>query len=86
MSSSDSPLDPEILLATTLRFLSGGSYIDLIDIYQLPVKCSHLYFWKTLDVVSNASNNINLPTTSEEWIHLSTDWSTKMIINFKEDL
>jgi hypothetical protein len=37
--SSGGPLSPEVLLAATLRFLAGGNYIDIVDLYQLPPTC-----------------------------------------------
>lgn len=86
INSSGSPVDPEILLAATLRFLAGASYRDLIDLYELPKKCAHLYFWRTLNAIDQALNNINLPTTEQEWRNLSADWSNKMIVDLHEDL
>ena len=40
--SSGYPLDPEILLASSLRWLGSASYIDLVDLYKLPETCAHM--------------------------------------------
>ena len=56
--SSGSPLNIEILLAATLRYLAGGNFIDIVDLYQLPPTCAHNYFWK---FISKVIDNIKLP-------------------------
>lgn len=51
--SSGPSLNPEILLAATLRYLAGGSYIDIVDLYRFPPTCAHQYFWRTIDAIDN---------------------------------
>lgn len=51
--SSGPSLNPEILLAATLRYLAGGSYIDIVDLYRFPPTCAHKYFWRTIDAIDN---------------------------------
>lgn len=46
--SSGSKLYTELLLAGTLRYLAGGSYIDIVDLYHFPLTSGHDYIWKTL--------------------------------------
>jgi hypothetical protein len=75
--SSGSPLSAEILLAATLRYLAGGSYIDISDLYQLPMR-PQPYFWKTIQAIDQVLDNIQLPKTSREWISLSEEWNEKM--------
>lgn len=76
-NSSGSPLVGEILLAATLRYLAGASYIDLVDLYKLPEKC-HVYFWRTLEAIDQVLDNIKIPSTPGEWRQLSEEWNEKM--------
>ncbi len=74
--STGSPLDIEIQLAATLRYLAGGNYIDIVDLYELPPSRAHQYFWKTVNAIDEVIDNIRLPNNRNEWIQLSSDWNT----------
>jgi hypothetical protein len=67
----------KVLLAATLRFLAGGNYIDLVDLYLLPGK-PHGYFWRTLRVLDKVLEDITLPSTNKDWYELSRGWKEKM--------
>ncbi len=82
LRSSGSPINAEILLAATLRYLAGGSYIDIVDLYDLPHTCPHRYFWRTLHAIDQAIDNIKLPQNSDEWYELSHSWNSKMKSQF----
>jgi hypothetical protein len=60
--SSGSPLVAEVLLAATLRYLAGGSYIDIVDLYLLPPTCAQKYIWKTIFAIDAVLDNLNLPS------------------------
>jgi hypothetical protein len=80
--SSGSHLEAEVLLAATLRYLAGGSYIDIVDLYLLPHKCAHLYFWRTLRARDEVINNIRITETPKQWRKLSEEWNHKMQMVF----
>jgi hypothetical protein len=76
--SSGSPLEPEVLLAATLRYLAGGSYVDIVDLYLLPYQGAHRYFWKTMKAIDEVIDNIRIPKTPNEWRKLNSEWNQKM--------
>lgn len=82
INSSGSTLIPEILLAATLRYLAGASYIDIVDHYKLPPTSFHTYIWRTIDAIDQVVNNINLPSNSNEWRKLSDEWNKKLELKF----
>ena len=82
MRSSGRPVHPEVLLAATLRYLAGGHFIDIVDIYQLPYTSPHIYFWRTIKAIDSVLDNIKLPDSIEEWKELSNSWDYKMKAQF----
>ena len=84
--SSGYPLDPEILLASSLRWLGSASYIDLVDLYKLPETCAHMMVFRTYEAIDKGLDNIKLPSTEEEWHVLRDGWSRKCIKKFGFDL
>ena len=76
--SSDDWIRAEILLASTLRYLAGGSFIDLVDLYQLPKTNSHSYIYRTLHAIDDVIDNIKLPQIDMEWNQLACEWKDKL--------
>ena len=83
--SSGGIIDAEVLLAASLRFLAGASYIDLVDRYALPETCSHLYVWNCLEALDKVLPPIELPKDEAGWRLLAAGWSEKMRSTFGED-
>lgn len=65
--SSGDWIRAEILLASTLRYLAGGNFIDLVDLYQIPKTNSHSYIYRTLHVIDDIIDNMRLPQNDIEW-------------------
>jgi hypothetical protein len=67
---------PIIKLCLGLRFLAGGSYLDLSFGYEVPANVVHHYAWQALHAIDNSTNpfldNIKSP------IHASDDELTEL--------
>jgi hypothetical protein len=63
---STNPIPPEVYLAITLRWLAGGSFLDLAFGYNLPDNAIHTYVFKVLNLIDRELKNINFPIDDEE--------------------
>lgn len=67
------PIIPELCLFCTLRYLSGGSYLDLCDIAGISSSSFYRVVWKTIDAIINCPElAIKFPSTRTE-IQLAID-------------
>ena len=60
------PIPPEVYLAITLRWLAGGSYLDLAFGYNIPHTSLHHYIKKVLHVLDTVIDNIKFPINDIE--------------------
>ena len=66
VNSSGSPIHPSIKLAIALRYLAGGSYLDLAFGFNIAYKGIMVYVWEVLEAIDMNMNNINFPFDNEE--------------------
>jgi hypothetical protein len=58
---------PELCLFCTIRWLAGGSYLDIVDITGISVPSFYRIVWKTCKAILKAPElRMKLPETSEE--------------------
>jgi hypothetical protein len=60
-NSSGSPIAPECKLAISLRWLAGGSYLDICDIYDISESSFYPILWETLEIIDKVLK-IRFPT------------------------
>jgi hypothetical protein len=61
------PIIPELCLFCTVRWLAGGSYLDIIDITGISVASFYRIVWKTCKaIVESPDLEMRLPETPEE--------------------
>ena len=60
-NSSGSSIAPECKLAISLRWLAGGSYLDICDIYDISESSFYPVLWETLEIVDKVLK-IRFPT------------------------
>lgn len=65
ISSSGSPIDPELRLAAALRWLAGASYLDLARISGIARSAVMHVVWSVLEAIDNEFS-INFPMQDEE--------------------
>lgn len=65
-ASSGSSISVVILLAIALRFLAGGSYLDIAFAFAVHYKTIMIHIWKTIEAIDAALDNIKFPIDSEE--------------------
>jgi hypothetical protein len=66
-SRRGSPIIPELCLFCTIRYLSGGSYLDIRFLTGISVPSVYRIMWKTmLAIVACPQLQIKFPTTEEE--------------------
>ncbi|KAJ1398427.1 hypothetical protein B484DRAFT_304153, partial [Ochromonadaceae sp. CCMP2298] len=63
--SSGSAVSPTIKLATALRFLAGGIYLDLAFAFNISYKHVTQYVWHTVEAIDRVLNNIQFPLGDE---------------------
>ena len=61
VNSSGSPIHPSIKLAIALRYLAGGSYLDLAFGFNIAYKGIMVYVWEVYQAIDMNMNNINFP-------------------------
>lgn len=71
INSSGSWVKAELKFAATMRFLSGGSYLDAADLYAVSAKCFHRNtFWPVIMALVNSKlpflDNICFPFGDEQ--------------------
>jgi hypothetical protein len=54
-------ITPVIKLAITLRYLAGGSFLDLSFGYEIPHNTIHQYFYEVVEAIDNHVDNIQFP-------------------------
>ena len=63
-------ISPSICLFCTLRYLSGGSYLDISSLTGISKTSFYTVVWRTIDAIVNSEdallNNIHFPNTNEE--------------------
>ena len=63
-------ISPSICLFCTLRYLSGGSYLDISSLTGISKTSFYTVIWRTIDAIVNCEdavlNNIHFPKTNEE--------------------
>ena len=64
--SSGFLIHPAIKLGITLRFLAGGSYLDLTFAFEVPHNTIMKYIWEACEAIDASLNNINFPLGDEE--------------------
>ena len=64
--SSGQPVQPQIKLATVLRILDGGSYLDISFGYAISRKHVYNYIWQLYYAIDATLDNIKLPLEDEE--------------------
>ncbi len=52
-TSGNTPIVPEIVLCSTLRFLAGGRIVDVISIYGISVNSGEQIIVKCLDAIND---------------------------------
>jgi hypothetical protein len=61
------PIIPELCLFCTIRWLAGGSYLDIVDITGISVPSFYRIVWKTCRAIINSPElRMKLPETSDE--------------------
>ena len=65
-NSSKYPISPVIKLSLALRYLSGGSYLDLAFGFNVAHNHIMAYVWEVLKAIDSNLNNINFPIDDEE--------------------
>jgi len=65
VNSSGWPIHPSIKLAIALRYLAGGSYLDLAFGFNIAYKGIMVYVWEVLEAIDMNMNNINFPFDNE---------------------
>ena len=66
MNSSGSPVSPCIKLCLAIRYLSGGSYLDLSFAFNVEYKAVMSHVWEVLRAIDSELNNINFPLDDED--------------------
>ena len=84
-NSSGSAITTELKLMITLRFLSGGSYLEGYH-HQVSLNHVHEIVNETCGAIINTLNNIHLPSGEEELRKISDGWSQKMKKQYVSDL
>jgi hypothetical protein len=64
--SSGSAVSPTIKLATALRFLAGGVYLDLAFAFNVSYKHVTKYVWEAAEAIDRVLNNIQFPLGDEQ--------------------
>ena len=66
-STPGGAISPEVRLAISLRYLAGGSYLDLCDIYNCARSTMYEVVWDTVDSINKTpSLALNFPSTQAE--------------------
>jgi hypothetical protein len=65
-NSSGMSVQPCVKLCLAIRYLSGGSYLDLAFSFDVAYKSVMTYVWEVFEVIDEALNNINFPMDDEE--------------------
>ena len=78
-NSCDNPIYPELVLAIGLRWLAGGSYLDLKNVYVV----SQTSVYRCRDIFINAVLNCNelrirFPETAEEFESIRRQFQKKV--------
>jgi hypothetical protein len=60
MARSSEPVSPELKLSMTLRWLAGGSYLDIYQMHGVSYTQFNNSVWATIDAINNACA-ISLP-------------------------
>lgn len=63
--SSGSPIPTILKLAIALRFLAGGSYLDIAFAYEVHESSVYVIVWDVLEAIDKHVDNINFPYTDE---------------------
>jgi hypothetical protein len=63
--SSGSPVYIELRLAAALRFLAGGSYLDIAFAFCISIKSIMTYIWIVLEAINEVLDNIKFPFGDE---------------------
>ena len=63
--SSGSPIPTILKLAATLRFLAGGSYLDIAFGYEVHESSVYVVVWEVLEAINKRIDNIKFPYGDE---------------------
>lgn len=63
--SSGTPICLELRLAVALRFLAGGSYLDISFAFDIDYKSVMKYVWEVLNAIDSVVDNIKFPFRDE---------------------
>lgn len=64
------PIIPELCLYCTLRYLAGGSYLDICDIAGISTSSFYRVLWKTISALRRAPElDVKFPSSREEIQH-----------------
>jgi hypothetical protein len=67
LRSSSGAIEPSVRLAITLRFLAGGSYLDLCDIYKCHRSTMYSVVWDTVSAINDHPDlALRWPSSREE--------------------
>lgn len=66
VNSSGFSVSPVVKLATALRFLAGGIYLDLAFGFNIPHNTVLVYVWEVLEAIDLEFDNIKFPLGDEE--------------------
>jgi hypothetical protein len=67
-SKRGSPIIPELCLFCTIRYLSGGSYLDIRFLTGISVPSVYRVIWKTMMAIVNCPQiSVQFPNTAEEY-------------------
>jgi hypothetical protein len=71
------PIIPEIRLHCLIRYLAGGSYLDICTLVSIPHSTFYSILWSTCDALNACPDLLfRLPTTDEELRHASAGFES----------
>ena len=68
---------PELCLYCTIRYLAGGSYLDICDVAGISTSSFYRIIWKTMKILNSTRDlRIHFPTTREEIAQAMSDFAS----------
>lgn len=76
MRGSSGPVSPELQLSMTLRFLAGGSYLDLILLHGVHRSTFFKAVWRVIDAINDTHNLLFPLSDSEQLVDIADAFQT----------
>ena len=71
------PVIPEVRLHCLIRYLAGGSYLDICELVSMPHSTFYSSLWFTCAVINRTTDlDLRLPSTEEELFAASTGFES----------